>query len=89
MQVEKISAPRVNNTMNFNIYLTSLKIEREIKETDKFASNVVSDPSLILFFVDSSRNNQSLFGILFDSKMSFFSNVIGKKHIDKIFHKNE
>lgn len=47
MQVEKISAPRVNNTMNFNIYLTSLKIEREIKETDKFASNVVSDPSLI------------------------------------------
>lgn len=89
MQVEKISAPRVNNTMNFNIYLTSLKIEREIKETDKFASNVVSDPSLILFFVDSSRNNQSLFGILFDSKMSFFPNVIGKKHIDKIFHKNE
>jgi hypothetical protein len=85
MQVEKISAPRVNNTMNFNIYLTSLKI----KETDKFASNVVSDPSLILFFVDSSRNNQSLFGILFDSKMSFFPNVIGKKHIDKIFHKNE
>lgn len=89
MQVEKISAPRVNNTMNFNIYLTSLKIEREIKETDKFASNVVSDPSLILFFVDSSRNNQSLFEILFDSKMSFFPNVIGKKHIDKIFHKNE
>lgn len=89
MQVEKISAPRVNNTMNFNIYLTSLKIEREIKETDKFASNVVSDPSLILFFVDSSRNNQSLFGILFDSKISFFPNVIGKKHIDKIFHKNE